>query len=156
MTIAIGLAGCGRGSDATSTTASTTTDSLTSTGAASTTTADVPPAALGSESAVRTAVEAVLTSSDPADACGKYVTQRYLSAAYGGKQGCVKAQAPGGAAASLRSLRITQEATQGTLVAAVAVPSGGPYDGNRVDIRLVFDADHYRVDHLHADVPVGP
>jgi hypothetical protein len=105
---------------------------------------------------MRTAIEAVLASSDPTDACGKYVTDRYLSVAYGGRQGCVQAQAPGSSAKSLRSLRIVNEGTQGTIATATAVPNGGPYDGSKVVIGLVFDRDHYRVEALRANIPVGP
>jgi hypothetical protein len=114
------------------------------------------PESLGSKEVVRTAVEAVLTSADPADACGKYVTDHYLNVAYGGKQGCVQAQAPGSAARSLRSFRIVQFAPQGTIAVAEAVPSGGPYDGSKVVISLLFRSDHYRVDRLRSNVPVGP
>jgi hypothetical protein len=114
------------------------------------------PESLGSKEAVRTAVEAVLTSAEPADACGKYVTDHYLNVAYGGKQGCVQAQAPGSAARSLRSFRIVQFGTQGTIAVAEAVPNGGPYDGSKVVISLLFGSDHYRVDRLHSNVPVGP
>ncbi|HEY7150725.1 MAG TPA: hypothetical protein VH391_03500 [Solirubrobacterales bacterium] len=120
------------------------------------TTAEGLPQALGSDRAVRTAVEAVLTSSDPADACGKYVTEHYLSAAYGGKQGCVQAQQPGSAARSLRSFQVINSGGQGTIVDATAVPEGGPYNGSKVGLALIFDSDHYRVDALHSNVPVGP
>jgi hypothetical protein len=159
------LAGCGGGaSGETSTTPSSTTRSTTSTTEASTTQASTTgtgggthylPKALGSKQAVGTAVEAVLTSGHPG-ACSRYVTERYLHVAYGGRQGCIQAQAPGSAATSLRSLRIEQEATQGTLVIALAVPDGGPYDGTKVRVRLFFQSDHYKVDHLDAHVPVGP
>jgi hypothetical protein len=98
----------------------------------------------------------VLTSSDPHDACRRYVTERYLRVAYGGRQGCIQAQAAGGAADALRSFRIVQFGTQGTIAVAAAMPSGGPYDRIRVGIRLLFDSGHYRVDALHANVPVGP
>jgi hypothetical protein len=114
------------------------------------------PDALGSRRAVRAALEAVLASNDPADACGSYVTEHYLKVAYGGRQSCVQAQAPGSAAAALRSFRIEQEATQATLVVASAIPRGGPYDGSRVRADLVFASDHYRVNALRANVPVGP
>jgi hypothetical protein len=98
----------------------------------------------------------VLASSDPARSCGKYVTERYLKVAYGGRQGCVRAQRPGSAAKSLSSFRIEQEGGQGRVVGASAVPNGGPYDGRKVRATLRFDSNHYRVDRLHADVPVGP
>jgi hypothetical protein len=81
------------------------------------------------------------------------VTQRYLQAAYGGRQGCVNAQAPGSAAAKLdfKELRI-----DGDRATAVVVPSGGPYDGERLTVSLVDQGRRWSVDELEAEVPVGP
>src|ERR1700752_1428376 len=94
------IAGCGGGdghgirstpdSTTTSTTPAGSTTAQTTTGGANTS-AEGLPKALGSPRAVRTAVEAVLTSADPAQACGKYATERFLTEAYGGRQGCVHA-----------------------------------------------------------------
>jgi hypothetical protein len=119
-----------------------------------------------------TPVEAVLTSSDPADTCGRFVTKHYLEIAYGGKQGCVQAQAPGSAARSLRDFRvaINHVASNGTLTAdATVVPVGGPYDGEKVEVFLVGHLDRqaldgqgellrsgWRIFQLEANVPVGP
>ena len=157
------LWGCGDGADDTAgspPTKSTTAAQGTTSGPTKTTTSGrnggSAPASLGSKPAVRTAVAAVLTSTDPVDACDKYVTDHYLNVAYGGRQGCVQAQAPGSAARSLRSFRIVQFGTQGTIAVAAAVPNGGPYDGSKVVISLLFGSDHYRVDRLHSNVPVGP
>ena len=155
--VVIALVGCGGGDGddtASSRTATTSAQAATST---RTTTCDDDgsvPETLGSKEAVRTAVQAVLTSADPADACGKYASDHYLNVAYGGKQGCVQAQAPGSAAQSLRSFRIVR--FEGDIAVAEAVPSGGPYDGSKVVIGLLFGPDHYRVDRLHSNVPVGP
>jgi hypothetical protein len=150
------LAGCGGGGDTgSSSTASTSAQASTSATTTTRSSGGSVPKSLGSKEAVRTAVEAVLTSSDPAEACGTYVTEHYLKVAYGGKQGCVQAQAPGSAANSLRSFRIVQFGTQGTIADATAVPNGGPYDGSKVAITLLF-SDHYRVNALHSNVPVGP
>jgi hypothetical protein len=42
------------------------------------------------------------------------------------------------------------------IVDASAVPNGGPYGGSKVSITLRFGSDHYRVDRLHSNIPVGP
>ena len=101
---------------------------------------------------MRTAVEAVLTSDDPADACGRYVTQHFLSIAYGSRQGCVQAQAPGSAA---RSLGAYSADIHGETATAVAKPKGGPYDGARITVTLV-GGPSFQVDGLRSNVPVGP
>ena len=154
--VAAALAGCGGDGDTGSSSARAST-TATSTGTGTETTpangagvADLTP------SDARRAAEAVLASSDPADACGRYVTQHYLDVAYGGRAGCVQAQAPGSAAHSLRSFRIVNEGTQGTIAIAVAVPDGGPYDGSEVTIKLIGGSHGYRVNALHSSVPVGP
>lgn len=120
----------------------------------------------------RTPVEAVLSSSDPADACGPFVTKHYLRVAYGGRQGCVQAQAPGSAARSLRDFHVAIDdvASNGILTAdATVVPVGGPYDGEKVKVFLVGHLDRqtldgqgkllrsgWRIYQLEANVPVGP
>jgi hypothetical protein len=147
------LAGCGSddaaGPDTTSapTRASTTTSTTNSGNDAS------APASPAGNEAVRTGAEAVLTSSDPAEACGKYVTDHYLTVAYGGRQGCIDAQAPGSVADKLdfKDLRIESNHAK-----AVVVPSGGPYDGERVTVSLVRQGPYWAVDVLDANVPVGP
>ena len=134
---------------ATSTSAQTPTST-------STTTTRRPHAIVrgGPKKQVRKAVEAVLTSGDAADACGRYVTEHYLKAAYGDRQGCVQAQGRGSAARSLHSFRARFGAA-GT-ASAVAVPAGGPYAGAKVRISLIEGGPGYQVDAVHSNVPVGP
>jgi hypothetical protein len=151
------FAGCGGDDDdresagATSTTApvpASTTTTTTADGAASDTQAVEPRVQ------VREAVEAVLVSGDPADACDRYVTRRYLKLAYGDRQGCARAQVPGSVARSLRSFRI--KSLSGPAAVVFAVPNGGPYDGTKVKITLIGDGQGYRVLSLRSNVPVGP
>ena len=101
----------------------------------------------------RTAVDAVLISGDPGKACAKYVTDHYLSVAYGGRQGCIDAQVPGSVADELDVKSVRVDADRATVV---VVPSGGPYDGERVTVSLVRDGRRWAVDELDANVPVGP
>ena len=152
------IAGCGGGNGhgIRSTPDSTTTSTRATTTSTDSGAAQEHSPGLGSPAAVRSAVEAVLTSNDPADVCGRFATERYLKAAYGDKQGCVRAQQPGSAARSLKSFGVAQEAGQGTSVVADAVPVGGPYGGHTVHVGLVFAGDRYRVDSMKADLPVGP
>jgi hypothetical protein len=102
---------------------------------------------------VRETVEAVLTSSDAADACGAYVTEHYLKVAYGDRQGCVQAQAPTSAA---RKLDFNDLRVNGDRATAVVVPSGGPYDSERVTVLLLNEGPRWAVDELEANIPVGP
>jgi hypothetical protein len=107
------------------------------------------------------AVDAVLTSSDPDKACASlYVTQHYLEVAYGGKQGCVKAQAPGSAAKSVRIEGVIRPDTASTTapeVIAKVVPSGGGlYEGEKITVSLVRQGAGWKVDGLKSNAPVGP
>src|SRR2546423_13734529 len=107
--LVVGLAGCGGGGDTrasstaaqrtttATTTSVTTTGSTTGTGAGGSRTKPV-----SAQERVRIAVDAVLTSDNPTDASARYVTQHYLSIAYGSPPGRAQAQAPGSAASSLR------------------------------------------------------
>jgi hypothetical protein len=160
IVIAFSLTGCGDDGDGES--AGATTTSPQASASTSTTTAGgnggddaIAIERAGPEKQVRRAVEAVLTSGDPADACGRYVTRRYLKAAYGGRQGCVQAQGPGSVASSLRSFSAQLGQAAGT-ARAVAGPVGGPYDGVEVEVSLIQGGPGYEVDALRSDIPVGP
>lgn len=99
-------------------------------------------------------VEIVLTSAAaPSVICGELVTEAYVRAAYGAREGCLAAQKPGALANSVKAgvgLR------DGATVSVTVVPKGGPYDGVDVRVELVRDGDGWRVDSLFADVPAGP
>jgi len=96
----------------------------------------------------------VLTSTKPALVCRRLVTQHYLRTAYGDRQGCVQAQVPGSAAKGVRS-RHGGSTGPGSATLTM-VPSGGPYDGERVKVSLVLENGAWKVDALHANIPVGP
>ena len=164
------LASCGGGDDAgsTATAVATTTaapTAATTTGSNTTSTSATDGAAPHS-GAVRTAelprsvdavIAAVLTGSeDPEAICDQLVTATYVRTAYGDRQGCVAAQRPGTLAKSVQVSRIDESGERAT---AVAVPSGGPYSGVDVDVKLVADPDlagAWRLDSLLANVPAGP
>jgi hypothetical protein len=146
------LAGCGGGSSYGGGDSSTSSTSSST----STTTGREPVAPLGSTSEARAATETVLAPAGASDACGRFTTPHYLEVAYGGRSGCVQAQAPGSGATSIRSFRVlNKDATHARLTAS-AVPVGGPYGGEKVRVELIFATTHFRVDALHANVPVGP
>jgi hypothetical protein len=102
-------------------------------------------------------ITAVLTGSeDPALTCDELVTERFVRQAYGAREGCIAAQQPGALA---RSVEIEDVNGSGQSAGAVAVPSGGPYDGVDVEVELVSDSEldgAWQVDSLLADVPAGP
>lgn len=106
---------------------------------------------------VEDVVSAVLTSSEtPEVICDRLVTPEYVKTAYGARQGCLAAQQPGSLADSVEIADV-QEA--GDSATAVAVPTGGPYDGVDVDVELVAATDldgAWVIDSLLADVPAGP
>ena len=151
-------AGCGGGDGSSSTTTTLTATAQGPTGATrpSGTGAATPSQAAGGltdAQGVRAALEASLASSDPSQACGTYVTRRYLETAYGGKKGCLQAQQPGSAARSLGSLSAEIHGSRAT---ASATPAGGPYDGSKVTAELLKEGGTWKVDVLHSNVPVGP
>jgi hypothetical protein len=99
-------------------------------------------------------LETVLTgASDAALICDQLVTDRYVRSAYGAREGCVAAQKPGALA---DSVEITEVEEAGDSASALAIPSGGPYDGVEVEVELIDEVGGWRVDSLLADVPAGP
>jgi hypothetical protein len=94
----------------------------------------------------------VLASTSSLGCRQPFVTERYVNSAYGGFEGCIQARAPGSVARSLEFKRLRIDGDHAT---AVVVPTGGPYDGERITVSLVHDR-WWAVDGLRADVPVGP
>lgn len=159
------LIGCGgggsEGSTGTSASVSTTpsTSSQTTTGTASTTRTDGGPNAgrAGRGLTIPQVVETLLTSSDPSKTCGTaYVTQHYISAAYGSEQGCVQAQTPKNAATSVDIGPVTQTSNQPLVASTKVTPTGGIYDGEKLTVSLVKEQDSWKVDGLKSNAPVGP
>ena len=103
-------------------------------------------------------IAAVLTrSGTPEQGCATLVTESFVRDAYGDRAGCEAARAAPGALA--RSVEVSRVREAGEVATALAVPSGGPYDGVEVEIGLVADPareDGWLVDSLFADVPAGP
>lgn len=100
---------------------------------------------------------AVLSKSgEPELVCDELVTERFLRTAYGSRQGCVAAAVPG---ARAKRVEITRVRESGDEASALAVPSGGPYDGIELQVELVADPQlegAWLLDSLVADVPPGP
>jgi hypothetical protein len=105
------------------------------------------------EERIEGTIAALLTSSDPAEACDEAVTDAFLRRAYGDRAGCGAALAP---AALARRVRIRMLEIAGAGATAVVLPEGGVYDGQQLDVMLVREGDRWEVDGLEADIPVGP
>jgi hypothetical protein len=162
----VAIAGCGGGGGS-----STTGAAATSPGAATTTTPTqgTTTAAGGSSGnvfggqgaakghTVSDTLNAVLTSGDPAKACGTdYVTEHYLSSAYGGKQGCVQAQSSGGAAQSVDIQGLVAGSGQAGTASVKVEPQGGVYSGEKLVVSLVKEGEDWKIDSLKSNAPVGP
>jgi hypothetical protein len=104
------------------------------------------------------AIKAVLTDAgSPGQACGSYVTERFLLRAFGGRANCLAARRPNALA---RTIAIKRAFVDEQGAHAVVVPTGGPYDGARVEIEVVArgvsGGGPYLLDSLKAHVPAGP
>jgi hypothetical protein len=161
-TIAAGvLAGCGGGGSTTAPagTSAAAPRSTTSGQASTTSTGSDSGSAFGREApkghTVFDALDAVLVSGDPAKACaGAYVTSHYLSAAYGGKQGCERATSSRGTA---KSFDIKGLVGGPRLPLTVQVmPKGGIYDGEALRVDLVTEGRYWKVDSIKSNAGVGP
>jgi hypothetical protein len=163
--VAAALAGCGGGGGESST---STSASVSTTGSTSTQTTSSPSTTTGTDGGsnagragqaftIPQVVKAVVTSSDPAKVCStQYVTQHYLSASYGGRQGCVQAQNPKNAATSVRLGLVTRRSDEPRAASVTATPTGGLYEGEKLTVSLVQEQGTWKVDGLKSNAPVGP
>jgi hypothetical protein len=100
-------------------------------------------------------VELVLTTTNPEDACAPpHVTESYVKSAYGSASGCAQALGEGGPVADGVTVQPVDES--GDSAETVAVASGGVYDGEEIEVRLVRDGDVWSVDAIKVDAPAGP
>jgi hypothetical protein len=160
--VALALAGCGADSEPTS--AGTAADG---TGGALTSTASSAASAPGSatapssgaesglppEAQVDLAIKSVLASGVPGLACRRYATERYVQKTFGSRGGCVQSTLPSSAAQTVTVVKIEVDGDRAT---AVALPSGGPSDGERIKVGLVHPDGVWQVDTLKSNAPVGP
>jgi hypothetical protein len=161
------VAGCGGGDDTTTTgpatgaegATTTGTSPETTTGGGTTTTGDGGTAEGDAEQGrtIRDVVIAVLATGDSKRACSSdYVTDSYISAAYGDQKGCEQAQTKASAAESLPIQAIELGKLKPPTAVAKVAPRGGQYDGDRLAITLIKEDGVWKIDSLKSNAPVGP
>ena len=152
------LAGCGGGGGTTSSQPTTSAGGTATTSAQSTitSTGSVFGGGAAKGHTVSDVLNAVLTSGDPDKACGTdYVTEQYLSKAYGGKQGCVNAQTGGNAAQSV-SIQGLAGGSKPNTASVKIVPKGGVYSGEKLTVTMVKEGNDWKIDAVKSNAPVGP
>ena len=142
VALALGLAGCGGDDEPDGGAAGTTP-----TGAE--TSAPTP----SDEDKIRATLEGVLASGEPALACDRLVTPRYVRDNYGDVAGCRQSQGPGAAAKRIKIIEIQVTGDEAT---AVALPTGGPSSGVRLRATLVREGRDWKLDRLSSNAPPGP
>lgn len=110
-------------------------------------------AELSDEEKIRLVIEAFFTSNDPLEVCEQAVTDRFLRNSYGDLAGCQTAQGQGGAADDVEIENLTVTGDDG---GAIAMPRGGPADGETITVALRREGSAWRISELTSDVPVGP
>jgi hypothetical protein len=133
LVVVVALAGCGGGSRS-----------------ASGSSGPGPASAGGDAEQIRTAINAVLASGDADQVCDRYTTSAYIQGAFGDVMSCkATVSAPGQAA---RSVQVSAVSVTGDKATAVAVPSGGPNKGQRLQVQLLKQGGVWKVDALIASV----
>jgi hypothetical protein len=160
---ALALAGCGADSEPTATRTAAGGSGGTLKSAASNpasapgnATAPAPGGAesgLSPEAQVDLAIKSVLASGVPGLACRRYATERYVEKTFGSRGGCVQSTLPASAAQTVVVKKIEIDKDRAT---AVAMPSGGPSDGETIKVGLVRSDGVWQVDTLKSNAPVGP
>jgi hypothetical protein len=102
---------------------------------------------------VKAAIEALLTDSDSGRVCRRVMTDGLVQTAYGDLQGCLSGR---GNEPLARSVRIRSLVLEGDAAGAEAIPTGGIYSGETLEVEAVRDPGGWRIDGFIADIPVGP
>ena len=108
---------------------------------------------LSDAATIRIVIDRALASGEPLLACELYVTPAYVTKAYGGRDGCRRAQGPKAVA---DGVKVSEVKVEGGSATAVAVPNGGASDGEDLDVSLVLEGGAWKVDSIESDAPVGP
>ncbi len=99
------------------------------------------------------AVAGVLTKHATTDeACRSFVTENFVETAYGGEENCIEARE----SQPLASEVTLDDKAENTATHMTVIPTGGPYDGAKVEVDVVEVDGRYKVDALTADIPAGP
>ena len=173
VALALALAGCGDDDQTTSTGVSDPVSTTTTATTATTTGGDdaggggeaagaaggggsasqpEPGSGSGAGSPTAAAVAVLTAAGSPEQACGSYVTEGLIQDSYGGEENCIAARK---GVALADTIEIDADGGDST-THLVVVPTGGTYDGARVEVDLVREDGGYRVDALDAHVPAGP
>jgi hypothetical protein len=161
--VAVAIAGCGGGGGTGTTTGTAAGAQATSTTAQAKTTGEksgsTNPFGGGAAKGhtVADVLNAVLATGDPNKACSTdYVTDGYLTDAYGGKQGCVQAQTASSAAQSIEIVGLAGGSGESGTATVKVQAKGGVYDGEKLTVMLVRDGQDWKIDSLKSNAPVGP
>ncbi|MBK5118253.1 MAG: hypothetical protein JJE23_15240, partial [Thermoleophilia bacterium] len=102
---------------------------------------------------VSLAIEALLIEPDNDLVCDQVLSEKLLRSAYGDRQGCRNQRRPQllGESAKINGLEV-----DGDIATAVAIPKGGLYDGEKLEIVAVREGDTWQIEQFIADIPVGP
>jgi hypothetical protein len=149
------VAGCGEKDEPATTGPLVTTDtSTTSTGTTTSQTTTTTPDDSKPATSAPAAVQAFLSSPDAELVCNEMLTEEFLRKAYGDRAGCIAARKPATLAAANSKLEVGPESDAGTRVDAV--PKGGVYDGDKLQITVLSDGDAYLIAAVKSNAPVGP
>jgi hypothetical protein len=105
------------------------------------------------EQQIKASIEGLVVDPDNEVVCAEVITRQLLEASYGDLQGCLKGRRP---VTLAESVKVSGLSIDGDLATAEAVPSGGLYDGETLEIEAVRQGDRWRIDQFLADIPVGP
>src|SRR5256885_1590091 len=88
---------------------------------------------------------ATIAAGVPGLACRRYSTRHYVESTFGSRAGCIHSTVPGSAAESVEVRHID---FSGDTAEALAIPTGGPSDGERIKVQLVRVHGVWEVDSL--------
>ncbi len=156
LVAALLAAGCGSDEETTN-----ATDATTATTAAGSSDTSSTTAAEGGESTetildphiqTEQVITTFLTSPDAEKACAT-LSPPLLSKTYGDLAGCRQGRPPESLA---KSVAIDDIEVDGEIVTATAKPTGGVYDGGKLEVTVSVNGNTALISALDANIPVGP
>ncbi len=114
---------------------------------------DTAAPGLSDSKQVSLAIEALLIDPDNDLVCDQVLSEKLLRSAYGDRQGCRNQRRP---QLLSESTKINGLEVDGDTATAVAIPKGGLYDGEKLEIVAVREGDTWQIEQFIADIPVGP
>ncbi len=106
------------------------------------------------EELIRATITDFLTLPNDPSVCDELITEEFLKASYGDRQGCVAARKPGALADQVTIL--ARKPGPGDSMIVTVKPQGGVFDGETLKVTVVKSGQAWQIDKITSNTKVGP